>query len=140
VTGENGASTSSQARPGNGNALVHGGHSPAQIVHVARTQKRRWLRQAGVRAGDLDGVAQALLDNWARAQAKVELLDRYFAEAGFLDEHGEPRPAAKVYFTALNSSRLAAARLAEHVKHRQDADPFGPLADYLAEKAGDGAE
>jgi hypothetical protein len=103
--------------------VVHGAHVPAQIVRVARAQKRRLLRQIGLRAGDLDGIGLALLDNWARAQAKVELLDRYFAESGFLDEAGEPRPAGKVYFTALNSARLAAVRLADHLKARRVADP-----------------
>jgi hypothetical protein len=78
----------------NAAALRHGSHSPAQIGPVARAQRRRFLRQAGLRAADLDGLGLALLDNWARAQAKVELLDRYFAAAGFLDAAGEPRPAA----------------------------------------------
>ena len=93
-------------------------HSPAQIAPVARAQRRRFLRHAGLRAADLDGLGLALLDNWSRAQAKVELLDRYFAAAGFLDASGEPRPAAKVYFADLNSARLAADRLAEHLKAR----------------------
>jgi hypothetical protein len=98
--------------------VLHGADSPAQIVRVARAQKRRWLRQAGLRAGDLDGIALALLDNWSRAQSKVELCDRWYAEHGFLDEHGEPHGPSKLYFTAMNCARLAATRLAEHVKAR----------------------
>jgi hypothetical protein len=90
--------------------------SIADPANVARAQKRRFLRRIGLRASDLDGIGQALLDNWARAQAKVELLDRHFEQAGFLDADGEPRPASKVYFTAINSARLAAVRLAEHMK------------------------
>jgi hypothetical protein len=107
---------------GNVLALRHGGYSQARIAPVARVQKRRLLRQVGLRASDLDGVALALLDNWARAQGKVELLDQHFAAIGLLDSDGEPRAATRVYFTALNSARLAAVRLAEHLKTRRVAD------------------
>jgi hypothetical protein len=101
----------------------HGAKSPARIARVARSQKRRLLRQIGLRASDLDGVGLALLDNWARAQAKVELLDQHFARVGLLDDEGEPIGATKLYFTALNSARLAVARLAEHLKVRGAGDP-----------------
>ncbi|MBA2361427.1 MAG: hypothetical protein H0V79_10950 [Actinobacteria bacterium] len=115
---------------GNRNALVHGGESVAQIRPAARAQKRRFLRQVGLKASDLDGVALALLDNWSRAQAKVALLDAYFDEHGLLDASGEPRPAAKIYFTALNCARLAAVRLREHLRDRH-ADPVAALQDYI---------
>jgi hypothetical protein len=111
------------ARPGNQLALRHGGRSQVQIKRVARTQKRRLLRQIGLRAGDLDGVALGLLDNWARAQAKVELLDLWFAEHGLIDEQGEPRAPTKIYFVAINSARLALVRLADHLKTRGATDP-----------------
>jgi len=98
------------AQPGNLNALRHGGSSVAQIRPAARAQKRRFLRQVGLKASDLDGVALALLDNWARAQAKVQLLDAHFDEHGLLDEAGEPRPAAKIYFTALELDNFLAQK------------------------------
>ena len=106
------------AQPGNTLAVKHGAHSEAQIRPIARAQKRRLLRQIGLRANDLDGVGQALLDNWARAQSKAELLDRHFAERGFLNPDGEPSGAAKVYFVALNSARLAVARFSDHMQAR----------------------
>ena len=96
------------------------------------------MRQNGLRASDFDGVGLALLDNWSRAQGKVELLDQHFSSAGFLDERGEPCAAAKIYFTALNSARLAAVRLAEHLRERS-LDPFADLNAYLAERD-DGGE
>jgi hypothetical protein len=103
---------------GNQNAVTHGASAESRIRPAARSQKRRLLRQIGLAASDLDGIGRALLDNWARAQAKVELCDRYFAERGFLDEGGEPVPATKVYFVAVNSARLALVRLQEHLKAR----------------------
>lgn len=112
---------------GNSAARKHGANSPAQIVRVARGQKRRLLRQIGLRAADLDGVALALLDNWSRAQSKVELLDRWLAEHGVVQEDGEPTPPMKIYFTALNCSRLAATRLAEHLRERHDPAPLAVL-------------
>lgn len=114
-------------------SVTHGAESPARIVRVARTQKRRWMSRSGMRARDLDGVSGALLDNWSRAQAKVELLDQYFAAVGLLDDGGEPRAATRIYFTALNSARLAAVRLAEHLKTQGNVGP-DPLA--LLEAAG----
>ena len=120
---------------GNLNAVSHGAHSPAQTRPVARSQKRRLLRQIGLKANDFDGVGAALLDNWARSQAKVQLLDAHFAEHGFLDEKGVPREATRVYFTAVNSARLAVVRLDEHLKARGTRAPS--LGDYLAATYGD---
>lgn len=78
----------------------------------------------------MDSVGRAYLDQWARAQAKVELLDEWFAEHGFLDDNGEPVGGAKVYFVALNAARLNLARFEEHLRaggvNRQD-----PLAELV---------
>ena len=49
---------------------------------------------------------------------KVVLLDSYFDARGFLDDQGEPNAAARIYFTSINSARLAATRLSEHLKAR----------------------
>ena len=117
-----------------GAALKHGARSPDQIAASARAQKRRLLRQLGLRASDVDGVGLALLDNWSRAQAKVSLLDLYFEQRGFLDPEGEPNGAARVYFTALNSARLAATRLSEHLK--ACGAKGETLEDYLEERYG----
>jgi hypothetical protein len=121
------------AQPGNQLAVTHGAHSEAQIAPVARAQKRRLLRQIGLRASDLGGIGKALLDNWARAQSKVELLDRHFAECGFLDAAGEPVAASKVYFVAVNSARLAAVRLDAHLKD-VGRDGRSALRDYIDAK------
>ena len=59
----------------------------------ATIQKRRFLRQNGLRKADVDGIGLALLDTWARAQAKIEILDAYFSEHGLLEEDGKPQPA-----------------------------------------------
>jgi hypothetical protein len=100
---------------------AHGAYSPARSAPVARAQKRRFLARNGLRASELDAIAAAFLDNWARAAAKVDLMDTFFREEGFLDEKGEPRAAAKVYFVALNSARHALVRLEANidVRHRQ---------------------
>jgi len=82
----------------------------------------------------MDGVGLALLDNWSRAQAKTQLLDDYFDARGFLDDEGEPRGPAKLYFTAINSARLAATRLSEHLKARGVRGET--LEDYLETKYG----
>jgi hypothetical protein len=118
---------------GNTAATTHGATSERQIGTEAANQKRRLLRQIGLRANQLDGIGRALLDNYCRAQAKVVLLDHYFDREGFLTAKGTPRAATRVYFTAVNSARLALVRLNEHLKELQ-ADPNQALADYLASK------
>jgi hypothetical protein len=107
-----------QFRPGNRASTRHGAGSDAQIRPVARAQKRRLLRQAGLRIRDFDGVGMALLDGWARAQAKVELCDRWYEQHGFLNARGEPQGPSKVYVSLLNSARLSAVRLGEHLRER----------------------
>jgi hypothetical protein len=100
------------------NAVRHGATSEARIRPVAANHRRRVLRQLRLSARDLDSVGRGYLDLYVRAVAKVELLDRFFEANGFLDEKGEPRGGVKVYFVAVNSSRLALARLEEHVRQR----------------------
>jgi len=97
------------------------------------------MRQLGMKMGDLDGVSNALLDNWARAQGKVVLMDEYFQARGFIREDGEVESASKVYFTALNSARLALTRFGEYMKTRRPSSDA--LNDYIdAEYTDDGGD
>ena len=119
-------------------SLKHGGQSERQNRPVARAQKRRLMRQLGMKIGDLDGVANGLLDNWSRAQAKVTIMDEHFAVHGFIKD-GEPVPATKIYFVALNSARLALTRFGEHMKTRRPSSD--ELNDYIdAEYTDDGGD
>jgi hypothetical protein len=76
-------------------ATRHGGQSEHRIKAVARAHKRRFLRQTGLKIADLDGIALGLIDNWARAQSKVSILDEFFSEQGLVRE-GEVDPALRV--------------------------------------------
>jgi hypothetical protein len=107
----------------------HGAHSQQSVGPIAAAAKRRLLRQLGLRASDLDGPGRAYLDLWARAAAKVALLDEHFDRAGLLDADGEPVPATRIYFTAANSARLALDRLTDHLRARDPARPLGELAE-----------
>lgn len=98
------------------NATRHGATSSRQIVPRAARQKRRLLRQIGLRARDIDPVARGYLDLYCRAVAKVELLDDYFDEHGLLKADGEPQPATKFYVAVGNTARLALARLEDHLR------------------------
>ena len=121
---------------GNANAVRHGARSELVVKRIATSQKRRLLRQIGLRAGDLDGIGLGLLDNWARAQSKVELYDAWASEHGFLTAEGKSPPWMREYMAALNSARLSLRALHEHLRTRQR--PAGSaLADYLAEHYGD---
>src|SRR5205085_9994201 len=93
--------------------------SEPQVRRMATVQKRRMLRQIGLRMHDLDAVALGYLDLWARAQSKVELYDGWAAEHGYLTAAGESPPWVKEYFAAINSARLALGKLADHLKARE---------------------
>jgi hypothetical protein len=107
------------AKPGNVLALRHGAGSERRVKRVATVQKRRLLRQIGLRARDLDAIALGYLDLWARATAKIELYDDWAAEHGYLSEAGESPPWVREYFAALNSARLALGKLEGHLALRQ---------------------
>jgi hypothetical protein len=98
--------------------VLHGARSEQRVKRTATVQKRRLLRQIGLRASDLDGIALGYLDTWARAQAKVELMDAWSNEHGWLTEDGHPPGFVAVYFAAINSSRLALSKLEDHLRAR----------------------
>jgi hypothetical protein len=76
---------------------THGATNERQIVQRTTIEKRRLLRQIGLRESDLESVGRALLTNWARAAAALRLMDAYGQEHGWLKPDGEPRGFAKLY-------------------------------------------
>ena len=105
------------AEQGNTRALVHGERSELTVKKVATVQKRRMLRQIGLRQVDLTGIGLAFLGELrARAQAKVELMDADYERRGFLDRRGKPRASVSVYFTSLNSVRRSLAEFSKYLQ------------------------
>jgi len=118
------------AQPANTNAISHGATSARLIGRGAAIQKRRLLRQTGLRKSDLDALGRALLHNWSRAAGALALMDAYAGEHGWLDEQGEPRGFARLYVSMLNAERLAIAKLEKHLRARS-ADPQAALATWI---------
>lgn len=107
--------------PGNSNAVTHGAASERQIGLRGTVEKRRLLRQIGLRQADLDSLGRALLHNWARAAAALQLMDSYVGEHGWLKSDGEPRGFARFYVSLLNSERLALRALGDYLRDRRQA-------------------
>ena len=125
-----------QARPGNTNSLVlHGAYSDRKVTRLATIQKRRLLRQLGLRQDDLESIGRAMLTNWARAAAALSMMDDYASANGWLSENGEPRGFAKLYVSMLNAERLALRDLERHIRADR-LDAAEALSRYLAEKHG----
>jgi hypothetical protein len=123
------------ARVGNLNGASHGGYSRTLVRSRATVEKRRLLRQIGLRQDDLASVGRALLQNWARAAAALSLMDDYAEANGWLDADGEPRGFARLYVSILNSERLALRDLERHIRaDRHDASEM--LRRYIEEKHG----
>jgi hypothetical protein len=115
--------------------ILHGARSEQRVKHTATVQKRRLLRQIGLRAADLDGIALGYLDTWARAQAKVELMDAWSNEHGWLDDQGRPPGFVAVYFAAINPTRLALGKLEEHLRAKGKRVPAVDLSQYRSGRA-----
>jgi hypothetical protein len=120
------------------NALRHGATSELQIGRRSTVEKRRLLRQIGLRAADLDSVGRALLTNWSRAAAALSLMDEYAEREGWLDDEGNVRGFGRLYVSCLNAERLSLRALGEHLRERK-VDPYAALQDHLRRKraAGD---
>ncbi len=102
---------------------------------VSTIEKRAFLKARGLRLDDLDAVGVALLDTWARGQAKVVLMDDWFdRNGGYLQADGTPSPASATYWLAYNSVQRALGKLEEHLRRRPD--PQRELARYLDANGG----
>ena len=119
--------------------ILHGARSEPTIKRTATVQKRRLLRQIGLRAADLNGIGQGYLDTWARAQAKIELMDAWSNEHGWLDDKGKPPGFVAVYFAAINSARLALGKLDEHLAAQHKRRAPMDLTQYRSADRGKGA-
>jgi hypothetical protein len=117
-------------------ATRHGATSKSRIRAVARAHKRRFLRQSGLRIADLDGIALGLIENWARAESKVSILDEFYAERGLV-HGGEVDPSLRTYFTGVNSARAALSKLADYLKD-SDASRGETLEAYVEATYGNG--
>jgi len=93
------------------------------VARVARAQRRRFLTRSRITIGDLDGIQLAYLDQWARCQAAVELIDEYVAEHGLIRTDGSPQPAMSLYGTLSNSARHAMKALEASLKLDQRGEP-----------------
>lgn len=113
-------------------ATKHGAHSPTQIRARARAHRRRFLRQIGLRASDLDAIAAGYLDGWARSLAKVDLFDSDERRTGELREYFAALNAARLWLGKLEA-RLAALGLDRGVT---SGDPVSRLNEYLAGRNG----
>lgn len=86
---------------------THGATNERQIVRRSAVERRRILRQIGLRQTDLESVGEALLLNWSRAAAALHLMDAYAEEHGLLKPDGEPHGFTRLYVSMLNAERLA---------------------------------
>ena len=85
---------------GNVAAVTHGGYSPRLVAAKARAHRRRFLRNLGVKASDLDGLASEWLRQWSIGAAKVDLLP----------------PDSGDSWTAFNSTARVLRRLEERLR------------------------
>jgi hypothetical protein len=107
-------------QPDNVLSMKHGATSERRIRHRASVQKRRALRQLGLRQADLEALGRTLLQNWARAAAALSLLDEYAETHGFIDGEGKPHGFATLYVSLLNAERRALKDLHAYFRAAHD--------------------
>ena len=78
---------------GNEAAVRHGAWSERRVAPLADQARTRLLDVAPWLASPAFAPA---VEAWARAEARVALVDTYVAEQGPLDENGKPRPAIEL--------------------------------------------
>lgn len=97
---------------GNTAAVTHGAKSPALVEPLAAELAAGVVALAPwLAAPEFVHAVRA----WGRAEARCELLDRWLAERGPLDEDGKPRPAAEFL--------IRAERLAGELRRSLGLDP-----------------
>lgn len=97
---------------GNAAAVTHGAQSPAKVEPLAAELAAGVVALAPwLAAPEFVHAVRA----WGRAEARCELLDRWLAERGPLDEDGKPRPAAEFL--------IRAERLAGELRRSLGLDP-----------------
>ena len=123
---------SSQARPGNANAMHHGARSQAEVGRVAGYRKQSLLMRLGLVQRDLPPVDHYLLDQWAHTAAEVLLMERWTKEHGLIDEAGKLPAFSATFYAARNSASRQMAKLEPRLiaaaKAKQDG---GGLDRYL---------
>lgn len=111
-------------------AIVHGARSEVTVERKARNHRRRFLRHAGLKAGDLDAIALSYLHLWARGMARLDLRD-----AGLVDDE-------KHYWHAYNAVKRAAESLERRLKELGVDQPSKrsgkALAEHVAHRYGGG--
>jgi hypothetical protein len=101
-----------------------------RIRPIARNQKRALLRKLNVRASELDPFSAVHVDLLARSLSKIQLIDEFYAVRGqVVDADGQPEPSLPIYVSLLNSARLTAAKLSEHLNRK--GRPATSLQDYI---------
>jgi len=93
--------------------------SDSQMRARARAHRRRFLRQMGCRAGDLDAVSRARLALWAEGQARLGQ-----------EEHGGAR-----YWVGFKAVRGALRELEQALREAGTRGP-SPLERYMADLDG----
>jgi hypothetical protein len=111
----------------------HGARSARVVAPLAQKHARRLLRSRGVAASDLSAIGRALLANWSRCAAMLQLLDAHAEQVGLLDGEGVPHPYTNLYLRLVESERRALSAMAQHLNAR-DRDPHDALNAYLEGK------
>ena len=115
-------------QPGHTLTLAHGASSERHIRPLARNQKRRVLRQMGLRSGDVDPIGRALLEHYVRSTAKIALIDAWVDEHGLLLDDGTPQPCMRLYVSLTNTATRTLAKLEQHLRAVGDREPAVVLA------------
>lgn len=110
---------------------THGVKTRVVFKAVASAQRRRLRRYLGVSPEEMAGTTLPLsMDTWARAQAKIELFDRYMTERGVLNE-GQPWPFMRDYWAAISAVQRATKQIADELARLGRRNAKGALRDFI---------
>jgi hypothetical protein len=84
--------------------LQHGGRSSVALAPSMRAVKREIVKRFGLRLADLDASGKALVHLLARAETKLQAIDRWLEQNPVVDADGEPAACLSIYATLLNTA------------------------------------
>jgi hypothetical protein len=84
--------------------LRHGGQATVALAPSMRAVKREIVKRFGLRLADLDASGRAIVHLLARAETKLQAVDRWLEHNPVVNEKSEPAACLPIYATLLNTA------------------------------------
>jgi hypothetical protein len=117
--------------------LKHGARAEVALAPSMRAVKREIVKRFGLRLKDLDASGRAVVHLLARAETKLQAIDRWLEQNPVVSADGQPAACLPIYATLLNTAARLHAQLLAVIEAQGRAD--SELRRHLLEHYGGGS-